>query len=178
MSQMCEYHNAMLDESVAYGCIFCRSGSEDRIIRELKSSRPEMVCISPKRVRIRRQGEKELATLFPGYIFFRSSATVDFRTMLQRDEIYRLLQYPSGDWKLRGSDLLIAVFMFDLGGIVGLSKARFDGNGIRILSGPLKEYENSITKLDKRAKTAQVTIHFHGMELIMWFGFEIDDDNT
>ena len=76
-----------MESAEGYGCLFCRSGSEERIIRELGLSHPTMSCLSPKRVRIRRQGEKELASLFPGYIFFHLARHIDFRTIVQKTDI-------------------------------------------------------------------------------------------
>ena len=84
------------DALTHYGCLFCRSGSEEQIINDQKSSHPELDCISPKRVRIRRQGEEEIVTLFPGYILFKVSCKVDFRTIVNKNDIYRLLKYPTG----------------------------------------------------------------------------------
>lgn len=161
------------DERTYYGCFFCRSGSEERIIHELGLSHPEMNCISPKRMRIRRQGEKELVSLFPGYIFFHLTKRIDFRAIMQKNDVYRLLKYPNGDWELMGSDLMFTKWIFAMGGIIGLSKARFEGNAVSFLSGSLKDYEDRIKEINKRAKTAQVIIDFHGNEFTIWLGFEI-----
>lgn len=166
-------HETVNSGKIDYGCLFCRSGSEERIIRELGLSHPEMNCISPKRVRIRRQGDMELVALFPGYIFFHLGKPVDFRSIVQKADIYKVLKYPTGDWKLAGSDLLLAKWMFEMGGVVSLSKARFEGDTVTVLSGSLKDYEDRINEFNKRAKTAKVTIDFHGMELTLWLGFEI-----
>ena len=162
--------------NIYYGCFFCRSGSEERIIHEMSISHPQMDCIVPKRVRIRRQGEKETVTLFPGYIFFRISSSIDFRALVQKTDVYKLLQYPNGDWVLHGADLKIAMMIFEMGGVFILSKACYNDTGIQFLSGPLKEYENHITKIDKRAKTARVTMVFHGREMTLWLGYEIENE--
>ena len=56
-------------EAGAYGCLFCRSGREQKIIRELAQLAPEVEAVSPVKVRRRRSGEgsrEELVTLFPG----------------------------------------------------------------------------------------------------------------
>lgn len=163
----------MYNESMAYGCLFCRSGSEERIIEELKNSFPAISCISPKRERVRRQGEKEIVTLFPGYIIFRTNIETDFQILTKKTDVYRLLRYPSGSWELRGSDLDIAMVLFEMGGIVGLSKARFEGNDVRIISGPLFKYRESIVDINKRSKTAIVEIVFQGKKVLVWLGFEI-----
>ena len=83
------------------------------------------------------------------------------------------MQYPTGDWKLIGSDLLLAEWLFETGGIIGLSNARFEEDGVRVVSGPLNDYEDRIKEINKRAKTAKIIIDFHGMELTLWLGFEI-----
>lgn len=184
---------------MSYGCLFCRSGSEERIIRDLRNIQPALECLSPKRVRIRRKGERETVSLFPGYIFFKThanavnlcaedantnivspskevdEATVDFRTIVGKTDVYRLLRYPNGDWALKGSDLHLAMLLFEWGGIVKLSRGKFTENGVKMISGPLFEYESCITKIDKRAKTARVTIDFHGEKIEMWLGFEIGE---
>ena len=157
----------------SYGCLFCRSGSEERIIGDWQSSHPALECISPKRVRVRRQGDKNLDTLIPGYIFFYTTDPVDFRSIVDKNDVYRLLKYPTGSWQLYGTDLQIAQMMFEMGGIIGLSKAEFDGEIVRILDGPLKVYEKHITRFDKRAKTAQIQFDFQGKLVTIWLGFEI-----
>ena len=164
----------MSNENSTYGCLFCRSGSEETLIGDLKSSHPHLICLSPKKVRVRRQGEHEIVTLFPGYIFFHTSLDFDMRALVQKANVYRLLRYPNGEWKLHGSDLHMAMMLFEIGEIIELSRARFDGNKVEILSGPLIRFKKYITKINKRAKTAQVTIDFHGEILIMWLGLEIE----
>lgn len=163
----------MSNESMAYGCLFCRSGSEERIIEELKNSFPAICCSSPKRERIRRQGEKEIVTLFPGYILFKTNIETDFQIITKKTDVYRLLRYPSGSWELRGSDLDIAMDVFEMGGIVELSKACFEGDNVSIISGPLFKYRESIVDINKRVKTAKVEIVFQGKKVLVWLGFEI-----
>lgn len=162
----------------AIGCLFCRSGAEDRIISELKISHPGINALSPKKIRIRRYGGmavEEQVTLFPGYIFFNSTGDTEFRGILSKQDVYRLLTYPNGDWNLRGDDRAIAEMMFNHNGVIGLSKAFYEGDSVHIADGALKDLEGSIIKLNKRAKTAQVKIEFAGKNLILWLGYEIID---
>ena len=39
--------------------------------------------------------------------------------------------------------------------------------------GALKRYEASITRVNHRARTAEVRVDFHGKVLTMWLGFEL-----
>ena len=61
-------------EPGTYGCLFCRSGVEERIISELKILLPNIQALSPKKIRIRRfanEAVEEIVSLFPGYIFLK-----------------------------------------------------------------------------------------------------------
>ena len=162
----------MSNEKMAYGCLFCRSGSERRVIEELKNSYPKISCISPKRERVRRQGEKEIVTMFPGYILFKTSIKTDFQIITKKTDVYRLLRYPSGSWELRGGDLDIAIALFEMDGIVGLSKACYEGNTVRMIEGPLFKYREKIVEINKRAKTARIEIAFQEKKVMVWLGFE------
>ena len=58
-------------------------------------------------------------------------------------------------------------------GVVGLSKAYYEGDQIRVTEGALKRYEASITRVNHRAKTAEVRVDFHGKVMTIWLGFEL-----
>ena len=160
-----------------YGCLFCRSGKEQKIIRELVQIAPEVDAISPMKVRIRRSrgcSREELVTLFPGYVFFRAAeGAPDMSRFVRLEDVLRLLTYTDGEWRLAGSDEAIARMFFGGDGIVGLSKAYYEGDRIRVTEGTLKRYEDSITRVNHRARTAEVKVDFHGKILTMWLGFEL-----
>ena len=167
------------DIKTIYGCLFCRSGIEDRIISELKITMPGLSVISPKKIRIRRyanEAVEELATLFPGYLFFFADGEIDFRELLRKQDIYRLLSYPNGEWMLSGADRMIAELMFDNGGVIGLSKAFYEGTIIRISDGPLKNMEGSIIRVNKRMKTVEVGLELMGKKVKLWLGYEIVEE--
>ena len=164
-------------EAGAYGCLFCRSGREQKIIRELTRLTPEVSAVSPAKVRIRRSREgssEELVTLFPGYVFFRvAEGAPDVGRFARLEDVLRLLTYADGEWRLAGSDEAIAREFFGEDGVVGLSKAYYEGDRIRVTEGALKRYEASITRVNHRARTAEVRVDFHGKVLTMWLGFEL-----
>ena len=163
------------------GCIFCRSGSEDALVQALRRVHPELEALSPRRVRIRRSGGKavaETAPLFPGYIFFRTADEPDFRTFVRQKHLYRLLTYSGGDWVLHGADRAVASLMFEHRGVIGLSKAFYVGDAIRVTEGAMKGREAAIVKFNRRAMTAQVKLDFMGKTLCLWLGYELIDPVT
>ena len=166
-------------DRVKYGCIFCRAGCEERLRLEMKDKYPEMGLIFPRKKRLRRIGGvalEEDVVLFPGYIFFSTAEeTIDLREVLRRDYVFRLLTNPDGDWELRDGDREFVELLFTSGSVIGFSKAFYEGDTIRVVDGFLKNFEGSIIRLNKRARTAEVRIVFRGKAINMWLGYELLD---
>lgn len=163
------------------GCLFCRSGSEGRLLSEMALAHGDIELLSPQKVRLRRMGGRrieERTTLFPGYLFFRTRGEPDFREWTRRKHLYRLLTYPDGDWILHGADRAVAEWLFDRRGIVGLSRACHEGDGLRFVDGMLEGREPEIVKLNRRACTAQVKLDLMGIPLTLWLGYELIDPVT
>ncbi len=160
-----------------YGCLFCRSGSEERVLCDVKRLHPEAEGVVPRRKRMRRMGGmavEEETVLFPGYVFFRledDGRRPDF--LLRARESYRLLADADGDWRLSGADRAMAESFFETGGVVGFSRAYYEGDRIRVVDGMLKAYEGCIERVNRRARTAQVRIDLQGKTMRVWLGFEL-----
>ena len=164
-------------QQLKYGCIACRVGSEERLRWEMKDRMPNTTVIFPRKKRIRRLGGaalEEETPLFPGYVFFSTEEDrPDLREFLRKDYVFKLLTNPDGDWMLRDSDRQFVEMLFASGGVIGFSKAFYEGDRIRILDGFLKNYEGSIIRLNKRARTAEVRVQFRGKSVSMWVGYEV-----
>ena len=163
-----------------YGCLFCRTGKEEKIIRELKALKPEFSAMAPTKLRYRRHGQdadEEWVRLFPGYVFFRTqdpkASVQDVRLL---DDVLRLLTYADGRWELCGADERIARLFFEEHGAVGMSKAYYEGDRIHIADGFLKQYEGCITRVNRRARTAEIRVDFHGKIVTLWLGFELIEE--
>lgn len=164
-------------QGLQYGCISCRAGAEERLKREIEEKLPDLDVIFPRKMRIRRMGGaafEEETPLFPGYVFFSTETeTPNLREFLRKDYVFRLLTNPDGDWQLSGSDREFAELLYSNGGLIGFSKAFYEGDTIRVVDGFLKNYEGSIIRLNKRARTAEVKVQFRGKTVSMWLGYEL-----
>lgn len=165
------------DDSLWYGCLFCRTGKEDKTIQQLTAMYPDVKAISPRKMRYRRHGKEaveEQVPLFPGYIFFRTIPE-DERTyhFAAFEDALRLLCYNRNNWRLIGADEAMARTFFEYHGVVGFSKAYYEGDRICIAEGFLKQYEGSIIRVNHRAKTAEIRVEFQGKIITMWLGFEL-----
>ena len=166
------------DES--YGCLFCRTGREKRIADEIEAEIVDIRVLFAQKLRRRRQGHisvEESVPLFPGYLFFRTGDELDARKLSRHMDVYKLLRDGQGVWQLRGEDLALAKELFRSDGVVGFSKAYYEGDRIRITDGPLKAYEGRIIRVNRRSQTAQIALGMDGREVTVWLGFELIERN-
>lgn len=166
----------MAIDELSCGCLFCWTGKEENVILQMRSRFPGVEAIAPLKLRHRRTDGtlvEERVRLFPGYIFFRNVDPDAVLELRRFDDVLRLLVYPDDDWRLRGADLQLAEMLFEANGVVGFSVAYFDkGDRIHITEGFLKTYEGAITRVNRRARTAEVRVDFQGKTITMWLGFE------
>lgn len=163
---------------MAYGCIFCRTGGELLLVQSLQKEHPETRILLAAKKRMRRQGKmllEEQVPLFPGYIFFCAEKNFEPGDFTHREDVFRVLHDSRGDWQLRGEDETFVRALFEQDGVIGLSKAYYEGDRIRIAEGILKMYEGRILRVNHRSHTAQVCVGMAGQEVTVWLGFELID---
>ena len=66
-------------------------------------------------------------------------------------------------------------WLFRYDGLLSLSQAYRDGDRILIISGPMKDVEGRIRRVDKRGCSGQVLLSFNGREIPTWLSFELID---
>lgn len=163
-------------ESASYGCVFCITGKERLVANGIelfsKTAKARAVCQTIRRTS---NGVTTLhdEVIIPGYVFFQAPSDSAAHELIPVDDLISVLTYSDGDWRLFGEDENYAKFIFQYDGVLTLSKAHKIGDRIVIVEGPLKELEGMITRIDKRNRSGQVTIHFAGREQKIWLGFDI-----
>jgi len=164
------------EQNKAYGCLFCITGKENVVANCIqlynKNVRAKASC---QTMRYTSQGVTRLQNdvVLKGYVFFETSADASIDGLFPFNDILSVLRYSDGDWRLCGDDLEYAKWIFKYNGVLPLSKAYKVGDRIFINDGPLKDLEGSITRVDKRNRSGQVTINFAGRERKIWLGFDI-----
>ena len=109
--------------------------------------------------------------MMPGYVFFRAAPDVNIFAYRRRADVLRVL-CNDGSWALRGDDLAFAEQMHAHQGMLGMSKVYHEGEKVVIVSGPLKELEAVIRKVDRHNRNGLVHIAFGGKEIKVWLPFE------
>lgn len=89
--------------------------------------------------------------------------------------VIRVLYTDNGRWQLQGEDERFVQWLFQYDGLLGFSRAYQEGDHIRIVSGPLKDMEGRIRRVDKRGLSGQVVLSFQGRDIPVWLGFELID---
>lgn len=117
--------------------------------------------------------EQTNLALFPGYIFAYSKAQLDIRRVCDLPHIQKVLRYADGSTALYGRDWVFANWLMQNNGIVGVSSAILEGDRVKVVSGPLKDLEGMIVKVDKRKQIAKVAFTTCGSIKHFWLSFEI-----
>lgn len=162
------------------GCLYCYSGNMDRAIEVFNGFYPDIRLIYPQRIRRRRYTGKpcvdDIVPLLPGYLFFETDRDLPKNRLARTDYLLRLLTYTDSEWVLHGADDLLAKDLFDANGVIGLSRAYYDSNRrIRIVDGFLKPYENSIVRVNRRTRTAEINIILQDQRIDLWLGLELEE---
>jgi len=168
---------------VSYGCIFCLSGREDLVISNIRHTCENVRAMSLKiQKHMTKQGKKYsvFSPALPGYVFFEApSREISLCERFPKDGLVRILTNHLGDWRLQYRDEEFAKWVFQNNGTLCFSKAYQEGDRVKFLSGPLKEMEGCIRRIDRRGRSGQIEIKFDGKLVRVWLGFEwIDCSKT
>ena len=128
-------------------------------------------------LRIRRRGDwvETLAPIFPGYLFVEAQEISSelFLKIKPIPGFFRFLQSNENIESLSEGDKKLLQYFLSFGQVVEKSIVYFDeGKRIRVMSGPLKELEGKIVKVDRRKGRAKVKLDMFENSFLIDFGFE------
>ena len=162
-------------QKTVYGCLYVAVGMENQTASLLETLFPELRAFAVKRVKHKqakgvRSYERDI--LLPGYLIFTCPPDFVPNQLYRLRHVRRLLRYKNDEWQLQGEDLSFARWVERMGGEIGLSQAVQEGTSIRIVSGPLKDCEGKILKVDKHRRNCLVTLGFDQQLLKTWLAFD------
>jgi transcription antitermination factor NusG len=158
-------------------CLACFSGQEQKAEVFIKKCGYKVISASVERTVVK-QGEhrKELRSLLPGYVFLASKEQPFWDELIRFRYIIQPLRYGDGSMRLRGEDLEFVRWLQRHNGVIETSKAVEEGTKIRIVSGPLAEYEGKIVKVNKRRRCAAVRIESERITCTVWCSFDLVEE--
>jgi transcriptional antiterminator NusG len=155
-------------------CVFCETGREAKVQEALCKLGFRIIPAVAKRAVFKRKKETmELRPLVPGYVFFQYDCEPEWKQVCRLKYVYYTLKYSDNSKALRGKDLEFVRWIMRRGSALEISKAVRVGTKVKIIDGPLKEWEGNIIKLNSRAKCAEVKIDTEGIIHTVWLSFEV-----
>lgn len=146
-------------------CIFCRTGTEKALLRQLRETLPEAEVLLPLRLLQERRGgtwTEQERPLIPGYIFIFTKENIPSLPVGGLRNVYKILEYPDGERKLRGGDYAYALWLHRHNGVIGTSLAVSEGDSVRVTEGALADGVGKIRRLDRHKRRALVEFDFYG----------------
>lgn len=163
-----------------YGCVrclFCSTGKEEQVAR-LIEDKAWGRAIFPQRVRTVKKGgawAEVMTPLLPGYVFVYSDAADACADFLSLSHVIRILTYGDGTDALVGRDLEFADWLWRLQGRIDVMKAVQIGDRIEIIDGVFKQLHGTVTKMDRRRRTARIALETEGTPKQIWLAYEVVD---
>jgi transcriptional antiterminator NusG len=157
-------------------CLHCEASRESNVENFLQKMGYNVISALVERtIIVNGKIISVLRSIIPGYVFFENKNLLDifcWKNICKMQYIYYPLKYEDNERELRGKDLEFADWLKGNNGIIKISKAVEIGNTIKVMEGPLKNYEGKITKINKRQKCAAVKVSGEGIENVIWLSYE------
>ena len=161
-------------------CVYCRPGQDKNAEGKLKDL--DYASLSPLEMKPRFVcGKKEIRyhRLMPGYVFFDVPVNTepDWIKIRQVSSILRVLQYGDGTRALRADDMKFIYWLRENQGVLKASPVIQIGTKIRIIGGPLKDYEGKIVAVNKARERVAVKIGESSLLQRIWFSIEYIEES-
>lgn len=156
-------------------CLYCTSGREVETVRELNRQNERFLALPFLRMMHKSvDGKKMLIqdVLLKGYVFLFAPQGADVICAEKCRDVYFVLGKTNGVQALEGNDLKYAQWVLSFGGIVGVSKALKINERVKIISGPLLDFEGCIKEYSKKGRNCRVEIDIVGQQLSAWLPFD------
>lgn len=147
-------------------CVMCRTGSEQKVAREITKEDPSLAAIAPVRIlQEKRDGtwRSREKKLLPGYVFiFSVDDFIPVDVLRQVRHLYKILDYGQGLRQLQHADYEYAMWLFRYHGQINSSRILSVGQKVIAIEGPLSDAIGTIVHMDRRKRRAWVEFEFDG----------------
>ena len=169
-----EIKNEIVQEFSSVCCAFCYSGSEKRLADVVNKTTDVFALAAMKIKKEKRNGEWKdvLKPLLPGYVFLYGESEEQIHAAARRCGL-RLLKYSDNTAELCEEDREFAQMLLDCNGELKVSKVIREGDRIKVVDGPLLDYNGVVTQIDKRHRLAKITLEIGN--ITAWLSFEYVD---
>ncbi len=126
-----------------------------------------------------KKGTKNLVStvLFKGYVLVHMDLSAQgyhvYYSMKENPYAYRLLGDGNSIYPVEKKEIDMLLKFMDAEGIIQLTKACYDGNRIKFISGPLCGKEDMVIKVNRRKERAYIRVNIAGKIVAIAVGLEI-----
>ena len=169
-----------LNEGFEAYVFFTLSNQEVDLAEELNNNYENIYCLVLKRMIHRSDhGRKwdEESVLIKGYVFVYAPKGYDIRYVRSDNNPFRVLKRKENNGILMGDDLEYATWVLRQNGLIGISKAIKVNEMVKIVEGPLADFEGYIIQYSKRNRNCLVEVNFMNQTIRTWLPFEWTDQN-
>ena len=159
---------------------FTLSNKEVDLAEELNGKYDDLYALVLKRMMHRSDhGKKwdEESVLIKGYVFIYVPKGYDIRYIRSDNNPYRILKWQLELGQLFGDDYRYSEWVLEQDGLIGVSKAIKVNEMVKIVDGPLADFEGYIVKYSKRNRNCLVEVNFMNQTIRTWLPFEWTDQN-
>ena len=159
---------------------FTLSNKEVDLAEELNGKYEDLYALVLKRMMHRSDhGRKwdEETVLIKGYVFIYVPKGYDIRYIRSDNNPYRILKWKLELGKLFGDDYRYSEWVLQQDGLIGVSKAIKVNEKVKIIDGPLADFEGYIVQYSKRNRNCLVEVNFMNQTIRTWLPFEWTDQN-
>ncbi len=156
-------------------CLFCVSGCEEKIAAEINKRYNDILALALFQEKHQsKNGVRSIVkkVMIPGYVFIFSNEDIPFNQILFNTKAIKFLMDTDGNNELYGENLEYANWVLSYMGMIGCSSAVRIGSRVKLIEGPLKDYEGHIKEISKKNKNGRIEVMFMGRLLSVWLPFE------
>lgn len=156
-------------------CISCYSGNEEKVAEKIRRIADDVTAIVPVYEREEKKNgawSRHCYALLPGYLFIYTDNPLKMSALFGISQLTGILRYDDDSCELKGNDLEFAQWVWRYHGTIGLSRVVMEGDRIKVIDGPLKDYEGVIKKVNKHRRSAMVEIKVGKHSKDVWMSFQ------
>ena len=165
-------------------CLQTMAGNEIDLAREMNILHPFVLAMPfVKFMHKSKNGVKSTvqSVLLPGYVFLFLPKGESVWKIKRGGVSFRFVEnMDKGNLVLKGSDKRYALWVFNSGGILGMSKAIKVNGRVKVVGGPLYNMVGNIKEYSEKNRNCRIEISFFNRIISMWLPFqwveEVPDD--
>ena len=159
-------------------CLQTMGGKEIELAREINILYKYKEVLALPFLRITHKSKNGIKSTFqkvmlPGYVFlYLPKDSKPFEIRSGGVSFHFVSNVEKNDYVLHGSDEKYAQWIFNSGGIIGMSKAIKVNGKVRVISGPLYNMVGNIKEYSKKNRNCRIEITLFGRLISMWLPFQ------